>query len=94
MIELRFQHDLYDAAALDEALAVYGPYGTVDLAREADGSVVRVTVGADAASQGIDERTLAAELGNYALGKTIESARARPSGPDAAIEKARAEAAK
>ncbi len=72
MIELRFQHDLYDAAALDEAIAVYGPYGTLDVTRDAGGSVVRVTSAAD----GVDERTLAAELGNYALGKSIEKARA------------------
>lgn len=76
MIELRFQHDLYDAAALDDAIAVYGPYGALDLAREDGVSVLRVTVGAESAAQGVDERTLAAELGNYALGKTVEKARA------------------
>ncbi|MFT3769701.1 MAG: HxsD-like protein [Minicystis sp.] len=75
MIELRFHHDLYDAAALDEAVKVYGAYGTADLAREGDASVVRVTVSAETAAQGIDERTLAAELGNYALGLSIDKAR-------------------
>ena len=72
MIELRFHQELYDGFAVDEAAKVYGPYGAIELAREPDAYVVRVTVGADAASQGIDERTLAAEIANYALGATIE----------------------
>lgn len=80
MIELRFHHDLYDVASLDEAVKVYGAYGAVDVAREADASLVRVTVGADAAAQGIDDRTLAAELGNFALGMAIEKARASGAG--------------
>ncbi len=78
MIELRFHQDLYDALAVDEAAKVYGSYGTMDLARDGDDHVVRVTVGEDAAAQGIDERTLAAELANYALGLTIEKARSEP----------------
>lgn len=82
MIELRFQHDLYDAAALDEALATYGAYGKLDLDRAGDASVVRVT----STVEGVDDRTLAAELGNYALGKAIECARARSEGPDAASQ--------
>ena len=68
MIELRFHHDLYDGFAVDEAAKLYGPYGTLELVREPEGFVVRVTASAD----GIDERTLAAELSNYALGLTIE----------------------
>ncbi len=69
MIELRFHEELYDGFAVDEAAKVYGPYGTIDLSREDGGYVVKVT--GDGAS-GIDERTLAAELANFALGTTIE----------------------
>jgi len=75
VIELRFHQDLYDGFAIDEAAKVYGNYGAMDLTREADAYVVRVTAGADTAAQGIDERTLAAEMANYALGMTIEKAR-------------------
>jgi len=68
VIELRFHHELYDGFAVDEAAKVYGPYGTMELVREPSGYVVRVT----ATAEGIAERTLAAELCNYALGLTIE----------------------
>lgn len=67
MIELRFHHELYDGFAIDEAAKVYGPYADMELVREPDGYVVRVT-----GSGEIDERTVAAELANYALGLTIE----------------------
>ncbi|APR79795.1 Hypothetical protein A7982_05142 [Minicystis rosea] len=76
MIELRFHHDLYDVAALDEAVKIYGAYGATDVVREGDASVVRVTVSAETAAEGIDERTLAAEIGNYVLGMSIEKVRA------------------
>jgi hypothetical protein len=71
VIELRFHHELYDGFAVDEAAKVYGPYGAMELVREPEGYVVRVSLGAGAPA-GIDERTLAAELANYALGLTIE----------------------
>jgi hypothetical protein len=74
VIELRFHQELYDGFAVDEAAKVYGPYGNLELVREPDGYVVRVTVGPEAAAQGIDERTLSAELANYALGMTLEKA--------------------
>lgn len=67
MIEVRFHHELYDGFAVDEAAKVYGAHGTMDLAREPEGYVVRVT-----AAEGVDEVVLAAELANYALGVTIE----------------------
>lgn len=75
MIELRFHHDLYDGAAVDEAAKIYGAYGTIDLARDADAWVAKVTVAQDTVAQGIDERTLASEMANYVLGMTIEKAR-------------------
>jgi hypothetical protein len=82
VIELRFQEELYDGFAVDEAVKVYEPFGRMELARTAGAFVVRVTALPDAIEQGIDERTLAAELGNYALGKTIEqSGAAAGAGP-------------
>jgi hypothetical protein len=75
VIELRFHQDLYDGFAIDEAAKVYGAYGNMDLTREADAYVVRVTASADTVKQGIDEKILAAEMANYALGMTIEKAR-------------------
>jgi hypothetical protein len=75
MIELSFQHDLYDASAVDEATKVYGAYASIELARGPSEDVVRVTIGpehATAATSGVDEGMLSAELANYALGLTIE----------------------
>jgi hypothetical protein len=73
MTEVSFHHELYDGFAVDEAAKIYGAYGTMELERQPGGFVVRVTVNAETAAQGIDESTLVAELANYALGKTIES---------------------
>jgi hypothetical protein len=76
MIELRFHRDLYDLAAVDEASKIYGPYGAIDVVHDDTGCLVRLTVSADTVAQGIDERTLGAEMSNYALGMTIEAAHA------------------
>jgi len=73
VIELRFHHELYDGFAVDEAAKTYAEYGAMDLVREDHGYVVRVTLLPEAAAQGIDEPALAAEIANYALGKTIEN---------------------
>lgn len=73
MTEVTFHHELYDGFAVDEAAKMYAPYGTMDLEKKDGGYLVRVTVNAETAEQGIDETTLVAELANYALGKTIES---------------------
>lgn len=73
MIELSFRHDLYDAPAVEEAVKIYGAYGKVESERGADAWRIRVSAGPD--QEGVDDRTLAAELSNYALGMTIERAR-------------------
>ena len=73
MTEVTFHHELYDGFAVDEAAKIYAAYGTMDLEKKDGGYLVRVTVHAATAEQGIDETTLVAELANYALGKTIES---------------------
>lgn len=85
MIELRFHHELYDGFAIDEAAKTYAEYGVTELVREDHGYVVRVTLRPEVAAQGIDEPALAAEITNYALGKTIENiTRAGGSAPVAA----------
>lgn len=70
MIALSFPHDLYDAQAIDEAVKVYGAYGAIEAERGEAAWQVRVSD----ASEGVDDRTLAAEMANYALGMTIERA--------------------
>ena len=72
MTEVTFHHELYDGFAVDEAAKFYADYGAMELEQKPGGFSVRVTINADTAAQGIDEATLAAELANYALGKTIE----------------------
>lgn len=69
MIELRFAEDLYDGFAVDEAAKIYGAHGSIELSRADGAYVVRVH-----AHEGVDDRTLAAELANYALGLTIDKA--------------------
>jgi hypothetical protein len=84
MIELLFQRDLYDAAAVEEAAKVYGAYAGIELAHGASGDVVRVTMTPEQTAPGADEATVSAELMNYALGLTIE----RMNAADAAAQEA------
>jgi hypothetical protein len=72
VIELRFHGELYDGFAVDEAVKVFADFATAELDRTDQGYLVRLTALPAAAEQGVDEPTLAAELANYALGKTIE----------------------
>jgi hypothetical protein len=76
VIELRFHEELYDGFAIDEAVKAFAGFATTELSRDGGAYVVKVTAGPEATSQGIDERALCAELCNYALGLTIERARA------------------
>lgn len=68
MIEKRFHFDLYDGNAIDKAVKVYEAYGSFELEKSSEAFIVRVT-----AKGGINENMLADELGNYALGTTIET---------------------
>jgi hypothetical protein len=72
VIDLRFHEELYDGFAIDEAVKVYAPYATFTLSRERGGYVVQI----QGHEGGADEAVIAAELSNYALGKTIEKSRA------------------
>ena len=75
MIELRFHEELYDGFAIDEAVKLYEPYATFTLSREAGGFVVKIDARPEEEG-GADPALVAAELMNYALGKTIERSRA------------------
>lgn len=86
MIELRFHEELYDGFAIDEAVKLYEPYAAFTLSREPGGFVVKID--ALASGDGEDLSLVAAELLNYALGKTIERSRTSASAPltDAAAQ--------
>ncbi|MFO0589738.1 MAG: HxsD-like protein [Polyangiaceae bacterium] len=71
MIEIRFHGELYDASAIDEAVKLYEPYASLTIAREASGTTVQI----QANEGGADAPLIAAELANYALGRTIERTR-------------------
>jgi hypothetical protein len=75
VIELRFHEELYDGFAIDEAVKAFAGFATMDLTRDGGAYVVKVTAGPEALEKGIDERVISAELGNYALGLSIERAR-------------------
>jgi hypothetical protein len=66
MTEMRFHRSIYRGEALDEAMKVYGSFGTFDRAEEEQHWVVRLT-----ARRAPQERQVAGEFANYALGLTI-----------------------
>lgn len=70
MIELRFHREIYDGSAIERALGVYRPYGTLTLEEGAVHWIVRV---AETPGDAEHAWTLARELANYALGATIEA---------------------
>jgi hypothetical protein len=83
VIELRFHHELYDSAAIDEAIEVYAPYAALTLTRDPAALIVKIDRAASDSSSraagdeaGEDPALVAAELMNYALGRTVERSRA------------------
>ncbi len=80
MIELRFHEELYDGFAIDEAVKTYEPYATFTLSREAGGFLVNIAAKPEEEG-GADPTLVAAELMNYALGKTIERKRSAAATP-------------
>ncbi len=78
MTELRFHHELYDGFAIDEAVKAFAALASFELVREDQGYVVKLEADAAALPEGVDEATLAREIANYALGKTIEKAQRAP----------------
>ena len=75
MIELRFHHEYYNGFCIDEAVQTYAGYASADYHRENGNFVVTVSATQKALDEGLDERTVALELANYALGLTIERVR-------------------
>jgi hypothetical protein len=70
MTELRLHRDLYSGTALDEALAIYAPHGTLHRKDQPSHWVVEIT-----APTPERERRIAGALGNYALGLTVKGRR-------------------
>lgn len=68
MSELRLHRDLYVASAVDEAVKLYAAHATITRADEGDHVVLRL----ESPRPGRAER-VARELGNYALGLTIQA---------------------
>lgn len=67
MIELRFHRDLYAGEAVDEAARAFADHADCKRIQTVDAWVLRVT-----ARRPGNERVIARELANYALGLTIE----------------------
>ncbi|HJK89487.1 MAG TPA: HxsD-like protein [Polyangiaceae bacterium LLY-WYZ-15_(1-7)] len=67
MRELRFPKEVYPGAHVDAAMKVYARFGEFEREESETHWVVRITSGSRA-----KERRLAGELGNYALGLTIQ----------------------
>lgn len=66
MIELRFHREVYAGEAVDEAIGVYAGYADLERAEDPDAWIVRCTV-----TDSAQEKLVANELCNYALGLTI-----------------------
>lgn len=67
MTTLRFNRELYDGFAVDEAVKVFASFARFELREEPTHWVVELGVDGDAAR----EQKIAGELGNYALGLTV-----------------------
>ena len=70
MIELRFHRDLYAGTAVDAALVRLADSATFERAQDGPYFVVRVDATTPARA-----KKVARELGNFALGLTIEGAK-------------------
>lgn len=67
MTELRFRTDLYSVDAIEQTVAAYEPFATIERDRAGEVEILRVT-----APDGVDEANLAAEMANYVLGVTVD----------------------
>jgi len=68
MRELRLHRDIYDGAAVDEAIAVFTPYARIERSEEEEAWLIQIN-----AERPELERRIEGELGNYALGLTIRT---------------------
>ena len=71
MTEVRFSRELYDGAAVDEAIKTFDRHATIERAEEDAHWVVRLSAAAPER-----ERRVAGELANFALGLTIRKSKA------------------
>lgn len=82
-VALRLHRGLYGGAAIDEAIALYAGHAKIE--RRDDGEHVVVSVESERAGRAAK---VARELGNYALGLTIQSHKAAASGAAVASDAA------
>lgn len=68
MTRLAFHKSLYAGTAVDEAVKTFGPHATFELTETEAAWVVQVT-----APDARKELRVARELGNFALGLTVQS---------------------
>ncbi len=68
MIELRFHRQIYRGTAVDEAVKRFAAHAEFELREEPDYWIVRLT-----AREAGREKKIAGELGNWALGLTVET---------------------
>jgi hypothetical protein len=64
---LAFRHDLYSGFAVDAAAKAFAEFASIERVEEPDRFVLKIT-----ATGEVDEATLCGEIGNYALGATVE----------------------
>jgi hypothetical protein len=67
---LRLHRELYARHAVDEAIRVFAPHATLERRDDASHWTVQIT-----AATPERERRVAGELGNYALGLTVQERR-------------------
>jgi hypothetical protein len=67
VIELRFHRELYRGESVDSAIKTYDRFAKIERAEQPEHWVVRIE-----ADKPERERRIADELGNYALGLTIQ----------------------
>ncbi len=70
MTEVRFHRELYEGTSVDEAVKVFGRFGTFEMVEDPAYWVVKVTCKTETR-----ERQVQRELANYALGLTIKERR-------------------
>lgn len=68
MIELALHRELYSREAVDAAVEAFAGHASVEVDERGEAYVLRCTPTTE-----VDERQLADELGNFALGLTIEA---------------------
>ncbi|MGM0574639.1 MAG: HxsD-like protein [Myxococcota bacterium] len=66
-----FDKELYELGAIEDALEIYAPFGTLSMDRDAHAWTVRF----DDVDEDLDAEILASEFANFVLVATIERAR-------------------